>query len=238
MCACKPELKQLNISSELIKIFIVEGLRGKGFHRTMVNYFLSQQSLTGEILDLGSSLPGASYHRFIQYIEPFKVTCTDLYHEGPDLLKLDLEQTFPISSNKYDAVLCVNVLEHIYNHKNLINEAYRVLKPGGIFVGSVPFLIHYHPDPHDYFRYTHETLWRLFSECNFQNISIHNLGFGPYLAGYLQRSHLFPSWISLPLSLYHLAKDLLLMPFIKKHKYKYPVRYAFIMQKIPADGQG
>jgi SAM-dependent methyltransferase len=46
--------------------------------------------------------------------------------------------TFP--DNEFDLVISLEVLEHIPDYKKALAEIYRVLKPGGYFVFSVPFL--------------------------------------------------------------------------------------------------
>lgn len=64
----------------------------------------------------------------------------------------------PFSSNKFDIALLLQVLEHVDQPQEVINEASRVLKPGGIFIISVPFLYPLHDLPYDRGRYTEETL--------------------------------------------------------------------------------
>ena len=93
---------------------------------------MRQIKLDGDILDLGSGGTKGSYHRFIAYQEPYKIKYTDLYKntDNPDTIILDLEKEFPIKENSFDNITCFNVLEHIYNHHNLIGESYRVLKHG------------------------------------------------------------------------------------------------------------
>ncbi len=44
----------------------------------------------------------------------------------------------PVKSNKYDAAFSNYVLEHVQNLNKAASEVYRVLKPGGIYVTSVP----------------------------------------------------------------------------------------------------
>jgi SAM-dependent methyltransferase len=44
----------------------------------------------------------------------------------------------PFESNCFDAVLCLDVLEHIENDLLALSEMLRVLKPGGKFLFSVP----------------------------------------------------------------------------------------------------
>ncbi len=44
----------------------------------------------------------------------------------------------PLEANSIDAVICIHVLEHIENDRRAIAELYRVLKPGGWALISVP----------------------------------------------------------------------------------------------------
>jgi len=104
--------------------------------------------------------------------------------------KCNLEtESLPFEDNSVETIFCFNVLEHIYNHKNVINEVYRVLKPNGKFYISVPFLLNKHADPYDFFRYTDTTLDRLHSEVGFEKIAQNIL----YGAGKV--SHQTLSWI-------------------------------------------
>nr|WP_129730477.1 class I SAM-dependent methyltransferase [Parabacteroides goldsteinii] len=60
----------------------------------------------------------------------------------------------PIVSSKYDVVICTQVIEHVFNHSKVFEEAYRILKPGGIFIVSSNFIWEMHEVPYDYFRFT------------------------------------------------------------------------------------
>jgi len=51
---------------------------------------------------------------------------------------VDLNKKLPFESNSIFEVYCWNVLEHIKNFKELMEEIYRILKPGGIFIFRVP----------------------------------------------------------------------------------------------------
>ncbi|MBL4558163.1 MAG: methyltransferase domain-containing protein [Rhodobacteraceae bacterium] len=50
----------------------------------------------------------------------------------------------PFESGTIDIIFCKQVLEHVRHPDALIADVARVLKPGGIFVGSVSFLEPYH----------------------------------------------------------------------------------------------
>ena len=44
----------------------------------------------------------------------------------------------PFESETHDAIICIHVLEHVEDDQRAINELYRVLKPGGWALITVP----------------------------------------------------------------------------------------------------
>ncbi len=72
-------------------------------------------------------------------------------------------QHLPLRSASVDGALLSEVLEHVPRPAAAIAEIHRVLRPGAALHGSVPFAIGIHADPHDYFRYTQESLEQLLS---------------------------------------------------------------------------
>jgi SAM-dependent methyltransferase len=64
----------------------------------------------------------------------------------------------PFQDNSIDSLIYQAVLEHVQDPRRVIDEATRVLKPGGYLYLEVPFLQGFHADPHDYQRYTLEGL--------------------------------------------------------------------------------
>jgi SAM-dependent methyltransferase len=91
----------------------------------------------------------------------------------------DFEKLFPLADGSFTTVLCVNVLEHIYNYRNLLSEAHRVLSPGGHIHITVPFFFNIHGSPDDYFRYTHSALRRILTDAGFESVVVSEIGFGP-----------------------------------------------------------
>jgi len=67
--------------------------------------------------------------------------------------------SIPVQSNRYDLVLCTQVLEHVPRPQETLKELGRVLKPGGKLWISAPFFYEEHEVPHDFFRYT-QFAWR------------------------------------------------------------------------------
>lgn len=60
----------------------------------------------------------------------------------------------PFKSTSADAVLLLEVLEHVPSPDKALSEIHRVLKPGGRLYISVPFIYPIHDEPYDYRRFT------------------------------------------------------------------------------------
>lgn len=74
-----------------------------------------------------------------------------------DLNKVDIicEATnIPLPSESFNTIFSTQAIEHIENHQEMINEAFRLIKPGGSFILSGPMYWPLHEEPHDYFRFT------------------------------------------------------------------------------------
>jgi len=52
--------------------------------------------------------------------------------------KANFEKKLPLRSKTYDVITSLDVVEHINDDQHLVNEFYRVLKPGGLVVITVP----------------------------------------------------------------------------------------------------
>jgi SAM-dependent methyltransferase len=79
----------------------------------------------------------------------------------------------PLSDNSIDNILILEVLEHVLTTDILIKECLRVLKNDGIMIGSTRFIHPEHGAPHDYYRFTEESLKTflgLFSECKIEKL--------------------------------------------------------------------
>lgn len=227
------KLESIKINKILVKDIIVESLKGKTIDRIFLNSSLRYIELSDDILDLGSGSSKSSYHRFIKYKKPYNINFTDLYKnvDDPNIIELDLEKEFSIENEKYSAITCFNVLEHVYNHKNLISESARILKKDGLFVGSVPFLVNYHADPNDYWRYTWQSLEKIFMEAGMKPVKIIVLATGPIMAGYLQIEFIIPKFLK-PLFIFsNIWLDKMLVKWKKFLKHKHVLGYLFIFEK-------
>jgi len=59
---------------------------------------------------------------------------------GIQPLKHDLDRELPLRDGAYDVVVCSEILEHILSPEHLLREVFRVLRPGGACVLTVPNL--------------------------------------------------------------------------------------------------
>lgn len=215
-------------------IYTKELWRGKGLYRILMNMECSYHTLQGRVLDVGSGTSSASYHRFFNKSKEMKITALDLGFEKKNQIDssfTDLERDkLPMTDNSIDTVLIFNLLEHIYNYSFLISEIKRVLRPGGRVIGAVPFLGGYHPDPKDYWRYTSDTLLKIFDEHGFKNIEIKVLGKGPFAAAFSQIEFMLPRLLKilfLPTILILDRFILALKPALNRQKFALGLFFSF-----------
>ena len=136
--------------------------------------------MTGVILDLGGKRDrkrGAFRPPKAQVEHWFYVNIAP--ETRPDILA-DVANV-PLSGACADCIICTEVLEHLPNPAACVNEAYRMLKPGGVFMASVPFLYPVHADPFDYQRFTADGLRHL---CRrFASVYVESMGGYPGVMG-------------------------------------------------------
>ncbi len=82
------------------------------------------------------------------------VTCDIDESTGPDIVA-DICDLNMVADASIDGVVCIAVLEHVYDPFGAIAEIHRILRPGEPFFGYVPFLYSYHAKPGSY-----EDYWR------------------------------------------------------------------------------
>lgn len=82
----------------------------------------------------------------------------------------------PFPDASFDTVLCTQVIEHVEDHRALLSEAYRLLRPGGVLILSGPMYWPLHEEPYDFFRFTEHGLRYLLTRAGFAEIKIKNNG--------------------------------------------------------------
>lgn len=214
---------------QLFKDIISGTFKDKTILRILMNNRIRlTQALNGKILDLGSGTIKPSYYEFLKIDESAEIISVDISDERKPSVKTDLEKPFSFKDGEFNYVLCFNLMEHIYNYKNLINESYRVLQNDGKFIGAVPFLGSVHGDPDDYFRYTESALNNIFQEAGFKDIKIEALGYGPFAICYYMTEFLLPKFLR-PIFVFPVIfLDKIIAKLNKRHgKDKYVLMYYF-----------
>lgn len=67
-----------------------------------------------------------------------EVVCGDINRERPDYHYVDMTAPLPFADGEFDAVICLEGLEHLVNPVQLIGELARVTRTGGTIVVSTP----------------------------------------------------------------------------------------------------
>jgi SAM-dependent methyltransferase len=126
--------------------------------------------LKGKLLDFGC---GTKPYKDIIDVEEYigldieesghthKMDQIDVYYDG---------KTIPFEDNYFDSVLTSEVFEHVFNLEEILNEIFRVLKPGGYMVITVPFVWEEHEIPYDFARYTSFGIEHLLKKTGFEII--------------------------------------------------------------------
>ena len=120
---------------------------------------------TDDVLDIGRAMRDK-----FKLIKCKKIETLDVNDFGdyPDIV-LDLcSEDTELLENKYDKIICLSILEHLYNPFDAVKNLINMLKPNGVVFGYVPYLYHYHaPNDlqfQDYFRFSTDSLAYLFKD--------------------------------------------------------------------------
>ncbi|MCB0280700.1 MAG: methyltransferase domain-containing protein [Calditrichaeota bacterium] len=207
--------------------FVIRELwKSKSVTRSFLNYRLSLEKIEGYTIDLGAGKKDL-YSTLIPQATGTELVSFD-FKQGN---QVDFEtDKLPADENTYDTVLLLNVLEHIFNHAHLLKEIGRIKKPTGRLIGFVPFLMWYHPDPHDYFRYTFEALEKLHHQAGYQKITIESIHYGPFVAS-LQMIHTcLPRWARVIIFVAAYGLDSLFRILRPKAVTRYALGYYFVAE--------
>jgi SAM-dependent methyltransferase len=108
--------------------------------------WLSQFTSNMNVLDLGSATGGNTLHissmgHRVTSVEFSSIGVTIQRNKGIVAVQADA-RNLPFTESSFDLIVCLDVLEHIVEDHLAASEIFRVLKPGGKFLISVP------EDPH------------------------------------------------------------------------------------------
>lgn len=142
-------------------------------HHPSFPYFSEKvEALAGRkrVIDMGT--PG-SFHKEMSFFRGlFRGNYRSMGYKGNRDLETDLKgdlMSLDLPDRSLDGIICLSVLPSVRDPHRAVGEIYRVLEPGGLFLGTFPFLTGYYAvtggrDPYpDYWRFTRECLEMLFA---------------------------------------------------------------------------
>jgi SAM-dependent methyltransferase len=144
------------------------GSRGQIVDRYYIERFLSEHAadVQGHILDFSDD----SYARKYGGAKAVNVDVLHLTADNPHAtIVADLADGAQIPSDAFDCILCTQVLLLVYDLHSAIQTLYRILKPGGVVLVTVPGIQKISRGDMevggDYWRFTTLSLRRLFEEA-------------------------------------------------------------------------
>lgn len=121
------------------------------------------------VVDIGC---GKAPHR--KNIVHKKYIGVDIENRGgvPDVVIADVNNGIPLSDATANLVICTETLEHTKKPNFVVQELYRITKPGGTVLLTAPMVWPVHEAPYDFFRYTNYGMKYFFEEAGFTKVDI------------------------------------------------------------------
>ncbi|RAJ73484.1 methyltransferase family protein [Chitinophaga dinghuensis] len=127
--------------------------------------------LSGRLLDVGCGTK--PYKQLFQVNEYIGLEIDTTYNREKKDIDVFYDGTvFPFEDNSFDSLLCNQVLEHVFNPEEFLQQINRVLKVGGKGIITVPFAWDEHEQPYDYARYSSFGLKSLLEKNGFEVIEL------------------------------------------------------------------
>ena len=156
------------------KLGVFDQYKRNSIHRRYVDDVLETIEFTGRVLDVG----GRKFDRR-GFFTPASTTKSSWEYlnidAGTKPDHLGSADNIPISDGTFDMVLLSEVLEHLERPTESLREIFRVIKNGGRFHITVPFLFPVHACPYDFQRWTPDKLNLELQEAGFKVVEIRPL---------------------------------------------------------------
>lgn len=144
------------------------------------------ETLRGRLLDIGAADRWIAGHLCdgVEYVAlDYPATGRDLYGAKPHVFA-DAAR-LPFADACLDGVACLEVIEHVRDPAEVLQEISRVLKSDGRAWITMPFLYPVHDAPHDYQRFTEHGLRHLAAKAGLEVVSLRKMGHAVRSAGLL-----------------------------------------------------
>ena len=170
------------MKNDFINISFTVGNLDRFTNRTAIFKALTKSlpNLSGDLLDIGCGKMPYKYYILensnVSTYTGLDIETAIVYDKGitPDFTWDGI--TMPFQDASFDCAFGTEVLEHCPRPEVVLKEVYRILKPGGVFFFTVPFLWNLHEVPHDEYRYTPFSMERHLRNSGFSDISVKATG--------------------------------------------------------------
>ena len=133
-------------------------------HEDFRDKILKEIKLDDEVLDIGMAMRDKHKDIKSKLLETLDVNDFGNY---PDIV-CDICSNIEGLENKYDKIICLAILEHVYDPFKAVKNLKKMLKDDGIIYGYVPYLYYQHAPKNlkfqDYFRFSKDALAYLFKD--------------------------------------------------------------------------
>jgi len=133
-------------------------------HEDFRDRILSQIQKSDNVLDIGMAMREKHKKIISNILETLDIND---FGDYPDII-CDICSDITGLENKYDKIICIAILEHVYDPASAIKNLRLMLKDKGVIYGYVPYLYHYHAPKNlkfqDYFRFSKDALAYLFKD--------------------------------------------------------------------------
>ena len=152
-------------------ISLIERIKINNFYlenrKDFRDQILNDINLDDEVLDIGKAMRDKHKKIVCKKLETLDVND---FGDYPDII-CDICSDVTGLENKYDKIICIAILEHVYDPFKAVANLKKLLKENGVIYGMVPYLYHYHAPQdlkfQDYFRFSKDALAYLFKDFSY-----------------------------------------------------------------------
>jgi SAM-dependent methyltransferase len=138
----------------------------KSYHKILFECL--QKYTKGKVLDIGCG--NKPYMPIIDSQITEYIGC-DVVQSSQNVVDILSEATdIPLPDDSFDTIISTQTIEHVAEHQKLVNEAYRLVRPGGYFIVSGPMYWPLHEEPYDFFRFTKHGFIHVLTKAGFSVI--------------------------------------------------------------------
>ena len=205
-------------------------------------------TIKGDILDFGcGSKPYESLFTNANSYIGVDVEVSGHRHKDREVDVFYDGKTIPFPDNRFDAVVCFEVFEHVFNLEEVLAEIRRVLKSNGLLLVSIPFAWDEHEAPYDFARYTSYGIRHILNKNGFDVVELQKTTtyllavcqvFIAYLVQYVLPRGRISRKISQLILIFPLTVLSLLLNAVLPKRYEYFSNSVVLSKKIADERQG